>query len=75
MDINEIAYAVNGAVFEVNRVIGPGFLDKKNDFRLVRRACDLILGQVGHGFVCGSLRVSAAETKIFLIKTVEPYYP
>jgi hypothetical protein len=29
MDINEITYAINGAVFEVNRVLGPGFLEKK----------------------------------------------
>jgi len=28
VDINEITYAINGAVFEVNRVLGPGFLEK-----------------------------------------------
>ena len=28
MDINEITYAINGAVFEVNRVLGPGFLER-----------------------------------------------
>ena len=28
MDVNEITYAINGAVFEVNRVLGPGFLEK-----------------------------------------------
>jgi len=28
MDINNITYAINGAVFEVNRVLGPGFLEK-----------------------------------------------
>ena len=28
MDINEITYAINGAVFEVNRILGPGFLEK-----------------------------------------------
>ena len=28
MDINEITYSINGAVFEVNRVLGPGFLEK-----------------------------------------------
>jgi len=26
MDINEITFAINGAVFEVNKVLGPGFL-------------------------------------------------
>lgn len=28
MDINDITYAINGAAFEVNRVLGPGFLEK-----------------------------------------------
>jgi len=28
MDINELTYTINGAVFEVNRVLGPGFLEK-----------------------------------------------
>ena len=28
MDINDITYAIRGAIFEVNRVLGPGFLEK-----------------------------------------------
>ena len=28
MDINNITYAINGAVFEVNSVLGAGFLEK-----------------------------------------------
>ena len=28
MDINQLTYAINGAVFDVNRVLGPGFLEK-----------------------------------------------
>ena len=28
MNINDITYAINGAIFEVNRVLGPGFLEK-----------------------------------------------
>jgi GxxExxY protein len=28
VDINDLTYAINGAVFEVNRVLGPGFLEK-----------------------------------------------
>ena len=28
MDINDITYAINGAAFEVGRVLGPGFLEK-----------------------------------------------
>jgi GxxExxY protein len=28
MDINDITYKINGAVFEVNRVLGHGFLEK-----------------------------------------------
>lgn len=26
--INEITYAINGAIFEVNKILGPGFLEK-----------------------------------------------
>ena len=28
MDVNEITYKINSAVFEVNRVLGAGFLEK-----------------------------------------------
>jgi GxxExxY protein len=28
MDINDITYAIRGAIFEVNNVLGPGFLEK-----------------------------------------------
>ena len=28
MDLNDITYGTRGAVFEVNRVLGPGFLEK-----------------------------------------------
>jgi GxxExxY protein len=28
MEINNITFAINGAIFEVNRILGPGFLEK-----------------------------------------------
>ena len=28
MDINDVTYDINGAVFEVNRILGPGFLER-----------------------------------------------
>ena len=28
MEINELTYAINGAIFEVNRILGHGFLEK-----------------------------------------------
>ena len=28
MKINDITYKINGAIFEVNRILGPGFLEK-----------------------------------------------
>ena len=28
MDLNEITYKINGAIFEVNKVLGAGFLEK-----------------------------------------------
>jgi len=35
MDINEITYTINGAVFEINRVLGAGFLEKVYENALV----------------------------------------
>ena len=28
MDVNELTYLINGAIFEVNRQLGAGFLEK-----------------------------------------------
>lgn len=28
MDINDLSYEINGAIFEVNRILGHGFLEK-----------------------------------------------
>jgi len=28
MDINELTYLINGAIYEVNRILGSGFLEK-----------------------------------------------
>jgi len=28
MNINELTYLINGAIFEVTRILGPGFLEK-----------------------------------------------
>jgi GxxExxY protein len=28
MDLNELTYQINGAIYEVNRELGPGFLEK-----------------------------------------------
>ena len=28
MDINDLTYSINGAVYKVNNVLGPGFLEK-----------------------------------------------
>jgi len=28
MDINDLTYKINGAIFEVNKVLGPGFMEK-----------------------------------------------
>ena len=35
MDTNELTYQINGAVFEVNRVLGPGFLEKVYENALI----------------------------------------
>ena len=28
MDLNQLTYQINGAIYEVTRVLGPGFLEK-----------------------------------------------
>ena len=28
MNLNDITYEINGAIFEVNKILGPGFLEK-----------------------------------------------
>jgi len=35
MELNDITYAINGAIFEVNRVLGPGFLEKVYENALI----------------------------------------
>ena len=35
MDINELTYQINGAIFEVNRVLGAGFIEKVYENALV----------------------------------------
>ena len=35
MKINDVSYAINGAIFEVNKVLGPGFLEKVYENALV----------------------------------------
>jgi GxxExxY protein len=36
MDINELTYAIRGAVFEVYRALGAGFLEKVYESALVK---------------------------------------
>ena len=40
MDINELTYSINGAVFEVNRVLGSGFLEKVYENALLKELHD-----------------------------------
>ena len=35
MNINDITYKINGAIFEVNKILGPGFLEKVYENALV----------------------------------------
>ena len=34
MDINELTYQINGAIFEVSKLLGAGFLEKVMELRL-----------------------------------------
>ena len=49
MDINEITYQIRGAVFEVNRILGSGFLEKVYEKALVIEL--LVRGLRGEGQV------------------------
>ena len=40
MDINEITYISNGAIFEVNKVLGHGFLEKEYENALLKELND-----------------------------------
>ena len=35
MDVNELTYQIRGAVFEVTKILGPGFLEKVYENALV----------------------------------------
>lgn len=35
MDVNELTYQINGAIFEVNRILGAGFLEKVYEKALI----------------------------------------
>ena len=35
MELNDVTYQINGAVFEVNRILGPGFLEKVYENALI----------------------------------------
>ena len=49
MDINEITYQIRGAVFEVNRILGSGFLEKVYEKALIIEL--LVRGLRGEGQV------------------------
>ena len=35
MNVNDITYKINGAIFEVNKILGPGFLEKVYEKALI----------------------------------------
>jgi len=35
LDTNELTYKINGAIFEVNKVLGAGFLEKIHEAQLL----------------------------------------
>lgn len=43
MELNDITYKINGSVFEVNRILGPGFLEKvyENALLIELKTCGL----------------------------------
>ena len=81
MDINELTYAINGAIFEVNKVLGPGFLEKVYEkvllLELARRdlkaESQVAINVIYKGDVVGEyLADILVEDKVLIeIKTVE----
>ncbi len=47
MDLNELTYAINGAVYEVSRILGSGFLEKVYENALVLELCSRGLRAAG----------------------------
>lgn len=41
MDINDLTYKINGAIYEVNRVLGSGFLEKVYENALIEELKDI----------------------------------
>jgi len=81
MEINELTYKINGAIFEVNRVLGPGFLEKvyENSLALELESLDLEFGRqvpikvLYKNHVVGEYVADmiVEETVILELKTVE----
>jgi GxxExxY protein len=49
MHIHDITYAIRGAVFEVNRILGSGFLEKVYENALILELCNRGLKAKGSG--------------------------
>jgi hypothetical protein len=55
MEINELTYKINGAIFEVNSELGAGFLEKVLEKYIPVCVCPCLsrLSFSGGGCVCG----------------------
>ena len=81
MKLNDITYKINGAIFEVNNTLGPGFLEKvyENALLVELRSCGLkAKNQVPIKVTCKNETAGEyfadiiAEDKVIIeIKTVE----
>lgn len=81
MYINEITYAINGAVFEANRTFGPGFLEKVKENALLselkilglKAVCQAPINVFYKGECVGEYYVDilVEDTVILELKTVE----
>jgi hypothetical protein len=47
MDIDDMTYTINGAVFEANKILGPGFLETMRKAEIKRMVLGLPEGHHG----------------------------
>ena len=82
MDINIITHAINGAVFEVSRVLGPGFLDKAYEkaffieliMRGLKAESQVPIRVSYKGNIVGEYIADIVESKVLIeLKTVEKF--
>ena len=70
MELNDITYKINGAVFEVNRVLGSGFLEKVYENALLIELRNQGLKGLGPNFAHPAMNCRAIVCRPYRALTV-----